>query len=56
MKRQGCNAPNFGLFSALCRMHDLLIFYCMDLISVYVYLTALSNAGISYSQQLELLF
>ena len=42
-----CNAPNFGLVSALCRMHDLLIFYCMDLISAYVCLTALSEAGIS---------
>ena len=47
-----CNAPIFGLFSALCRMHDLLISYCMDLIFVYVYLTALSNASISQSQQL----
>jgi hypothetical protein len=43
---ESCNAPNFGLFSALCRMHDLLIFYCMDLILCLYCLTALSGAGI----------
>ena len=43
---ESCNAQNFGLFSALCRMHDLLIFYCMDLILCLSCLTALSGAGI----------
>ena len=37
-------------------MHDLMIFYCMDLISAYVYLTALSGAGINSHNGLELLF
>ena len=36
-------------------MHDLLIFYCMDLISAFVYLTALSGAGIRKSQRFRII-